>query len=188
MAHEDDEQEVIAEKPDTRSGFAVVIILSILLGILLTVVAAGGVLYYQKSSALHSEVTAARVELNAKSRVIDEMKVQIESLSRQMYALKEYSIARSGTSREKIEKAEKALKQESEAVEAQQNVAHSSEGKPGSEASTPATPALPPKVKRARPEGQDCELVGKSAEDQAATLKRCVGVMDPPKEKSGSGK
>ena len=32
-----------------------------------------------------------------------------------------------------------------------------------------------------KPEAENCELVGKSPEEQAATLRRCVGMMDAPK-------
>jgi hypothetical protein len=46
--------------------------------------------------------------------------------------------------------------------------------------------AVAPKVVRQKPEALSCELVGKSAEEQAATLKRCVGVMDTPREKSSA--
>lgn len=42
-------------------------------------------------------------------------------------------------------------------------------------------PVLP---KRAPVESFSCDIVGKSAEDQAAILKRCVGVMDAPPPKS----
>lgn len=42
-------------------------------------------------------------------------------------------------------------------------------------------PVLP---KRAPVESFSCDIVGKSAEEQAAILKRCVGVMDAPPPKS----
>jgi hypothetical protein len=47
-------------------------------------------------------------------------------------------------------------------------------------------PAAAPVVTKSKPVRQDCELVGKSPEEQAETLKRCVSLIDPPSRKAGS--
>ena len=36
-------------------------------------------------------------------------------------------------------------------------------------------------AKKKKPEAENCELVGKTPEEQAATLRRCVGMMDAPR-------
>ena len=50
-------------------------------------------------------------------------------------------------------------------------------------AAEPAVAAGKPEATRAgsgKPSGQSCDLVGKSAEEQAAILKRCVSLIEPP--------
>jgi len=71
-------------------------------------------------------------------------------------------------------------------VPAKPNIAVPSASKSNPVATTAPEVVTPvaPKGGRQKPEGLSCELVGKSAEEQAATLKRCVGVMDSPREKS----
>ena len=48
------------------------------------------------------------------------------------------------------------------------------------EITAPNSPVFPDSrvAKKNKPEGPNCELVGKSPEEQAATLKRCVSLMD----------
>lgn len=46
--------------------------------------------------------------------------------------------------------------------------------------------AAPAVVKPKSPPRQDCELVGKSPEEQAETLKRCVSLIDSPPRRAGS--
>ena len=94
-----------------------------------------------------------------------------------MHLLKEYSIAHSSRLGDKNKKPETAAPKTPEA----------SPPTPAAEAgSTPAASSpLPPKVRKPKPksDAQNCELVGKSAEEQAATLQRCVGAMDGGKVK-----
>jgi len=181
VATDREEAEVGEELPAVKPKLTMVVILAMLLGILLTLMATGGVLYYQRSSALQAEVHAARDELKGKSQELAEMKAQIEVLSRQMHALKEYSIAHSTAIGDKNTKTEVAAP------------AGDSGQKPGilpeAKASAGAPPAAEaPKLKKpkAKAEGQDCELLGKSPEQQAATLQRCVSMMNapPPRETS----
>ncbi len=176
---DDSEEPEVSEAPlETKPRFSVVIILSILIGVLLTVGVAGAYIHLQKSHALEEEVLAAREDLKEKSVALEEMKTQIEALSRQMNALKEFSIARSGSANEKTKKNEVPTP----AVEAAATVP--SPDVQGADV-VPAVP-VPPKIKKTRPkpDGQSCELVGKSPEEQAATLQRCVGVMDAPNDKT----
>ena len=179
MTVDREEPEVAAESPPAKSRLTIVVVLSMLLGILLTLTLAGGIVYYQNSTDLHAQLLAAGEQLKEKSQALDEMKAQIEVLSKQMHLLKEYSIARSSPLGDKNKKPEAAA---------------APEGAPASPAIEPAaTPAaapgaIPPKVRKPKPkpDGQNCELVGKSPEEQAATLQRCVGAMDGGKAKPRS--
>ena len=175
MATDREEPEADEAPPVVKPKLTILVILSMLLGILLTVMAGGGLLYYQQSSALKAELLAARDELKGKGQALDEMKAQIEVLSRQMYALKDYSIAHSTARSDKTRKTEVA----EPAGNVKQNPAPPAEVK---EAAGAPVLQEPPKVKKPKPkpEGPNCELVGKSAEEQAATLQRCVGMMDAP--------
>lgn len=179
------DSEVVEPAPAAKPGITVVVILSILIGVLLTVMVVGAFFYYQRSSELQSEVRSARDELKGKSVALDEMRAQIEALSRQIFALKEYSIARSSSG--KASGKEAAAPPASGGTEPGPPAAAETSkatASPAAEASKPDTAPLPPVRKvKAKPAGQSCELAGKSAEEQAAILKRCVNLMDSSGEK-----
>jgi hypothetical protein len=151
-----------------------------LLGVLLTVGIAGVFLHVEKNKALQAEVVSLRDEIKEKSLALDETSAQIEALSRQINALKECSVARSSPVGGKDKKEGSAPSAEAAANEPK---APETAEKAGSPEAPP-----PPKVKKPKPKpsSQNCELVGKSPEEQTATLKRCVGLLDSPKEKPGS--
>ena len=93
--------------------------------------------------------------------------------------LKEYSIAHSSAAGEKVKKAESDAPVLDNATLAAKS--------PGAiEASATPEPPIPPKAKKPQAVAQNCELVGKSPEEQAATLKRCVNLIDPPRDKPRS--
>lgn len=184
MTNDSEEPEVSEAPPVAKPRISVVIMLSMLLGVMLTVGVAGMLLHLRKSNALEKEMIAAREDLKEKSIALEEMKAQIEALSKQMNVLKEYSIARSSSPGEKNKKAESPVP----AADAKAITPPAADAKEGAVVpDVPVVPALPkvPK-KNVKPEGQSCELVGKSPEEQTATLKRCVGMMDMPKEKAGA--
>ena len=194
MAH--DEEAVVAEEqpPARLPKFTLVIIaLSVLLGVLLATIVVGGMSYVKKTRTLQAEVVAVKKDLQEKARLHENQQEQIEALSQQISALKEYSVARSGAGRGKEVKNGVPLPSVSEASGGAVN---SNEKAPTSakEVKTepmapaqPPVPPIPPKIKRASPEGQSCDLVGKSPEEQSLILKRCVGVMDsPPKGKAAA--
>jgi len=196
VINDSEETDVAEDTPASKPKFTPVIVLSLLLGILMTVVVVGGVLSYWRSKAVNAEMQALKMELKEKNRVHDDLQGQIEALSRQMATLKDYSVARSSAMVQARE-AQQGAKAEMDAgaVQTTPPVAveaslESGGGKPSASvaavqpaANSPA-PELP-KLKRNKPEGQSCELVGKSAEEQAAILKRCVGLMDTPKDAKG---
>jgi hypothetical protein len=91
-----------------------------------------------------------------------------------MSLLKDNAAARSGSASEKDKQKEGAAL-----------ATDGSESKsPGGKEKTGAPEAsVSPKAVKPKPPAQNCELVGKSPEEQAATLKRCVGLIDQPTPK-----
>ena len=177
MTSHNEASEIVEEAPGLGPKLTIVVILSTLLGVLLTVIVAGAFLYYENSKALRAEVLLAKDALKEKRLALDDMKAQIEVLSRQVYALKEYSIARSNSAGEKVKKKEI----DSPAVPDKAVFVPKS---PGSrETGRAPEPPIPPKAKKPQAVAQNCELVGKSPEEQAATLQRCVNLIDPPRDK-----
>jgi hypothetical protein len=206
----DSEEVVVEDAPRAKPRITPVIVLSVLLGGLMTVVAVGSVFSYQRAKAVNAEMQTLKNELKEKSRVHDDLQQQIEALSRQMDVLKEYSVARSNApapAREARAEAELNNKAEGKAdvkadVKAGAEVVTAPSAPAVSVVAPPARDKLqaseapvqpvviprspePAKMKRSKPDGQSCELVGKSAEEQAAILKRCVGLMDAPKDVKG---
>lgn len=173
MTPHSEEPEIAVEPPVAKSNISLVVVLSTSLGILLTVLAAGAYLHFQKSSAMQSELAAANEVLKEKNLLLDEMKAQIDVLSRQVHVLKEYSVARSHTAREKDKNSESADPAAGSVEDASKSPGE--KGKTGSQ----ELPA-PQSAKKKKPEADNCELVGKSPEEQAATLRRCVGMMEAP--------
>lgn len=184
MTTHDQESELIDEKPveapDLGSKFTIVVILSTLLGILLIAIITGAFLCYQNSKDLQAEVLAVKSSLKEKSLALEDMKAQNEVLSRQVNMLKDSSAARSNAAGEKVMKAEDA------SPSVVDNAAIAPKSPAGKEiGATPESP-ITPKAKKPQSVNQNCDLVGKSPEEQAATLQRCVNLLDPPSDKSRS--
>ena len=178
MTNEMKEPEITEETPVAKPRISIVIVLSVVLGILLAAGGAGVYLYLRQSRVLQSEMLSVKNELKKKSLALDEMKEQVEALSEQMNMLKEYSIARSGAAGEREKNAERAVPIE--------DVVQGSKPVDDAKGKTVAAEPPVPVAKKAKPTVQNCELVGKSPEEQASTLKRCVGLIDSPPEKPRS--
>ena len=179
MKPQSEKTDIVAEAPASKAKLTIVVVLATLLGILLTVIAAGAFLYQKKSTELEAEVLALRKELTAKTITLDEVQEQNATLSRHVKVLKGYAIARSVVASEKAtttESAAAAVKPVTSGPNLPATISGSSEA------------AIQPKAIKTKPQTQDCELVGKSPEAQAATLRRCVSLLDPPREKPRSGK
>lgn len=184
------------EKPDAAESaseasprFTPLVIVSMLLGFLLGLGCIFAYVGYERNRGLSAQIAAAREEIKRKNTAIEDMRGQVEALSRQIEALKEYSIARS---------------------KANGVGAAAREAKPSSPVDSPASTSLPAakssdvvRESPVRPAGrtgkpaaaketkqkddvQSCDLVGKPPEEQAATLKRCVRVMDSITETPGT--
>ena len=153
--------------PASPPKLTLVVILAALLGVLLTVIAAGAWLHYQQRAAWDAEVLTLKDALKKKAVALDEMQAQNATLGKQLKILKAYSIASSTAASDKSSKAE--------------SVAAPAEGEPKPKAA-PKTP-VSTKAKQAKAQPQDCELIGKTPEQQAATLQRCVSQIESPPAK-----
>ena len=172
MAINSEVPEIAEVVPEKNTKLSLVVVLSVFLGILLTLGGVGAVLHFRASNALRVELLTVRAELNKKNLALDDMQAQVIALSGQMSLLKDNAAARSVSASERAKQAA--------ATAAGGSEAKSPNGK--DKAGAPELPA-PPKVVKPKPAAQNCELVGKSPEDQATTLKRCVGLIDLPLSK-----
>lgn len=171
MTRENKDEEVIEAAPQPKPKLALVVILSILTGVLLTWAVGATVYHFQSGKALQAELAVAKEEAKRKTLMIDELQEQIAGLSKQIHALRDFSVAKaSGVAGEAIAAAGK-----------QQPPAEASPSTtPAGTTATKETPS-PPVAKKPKPAGLDCQLVGKSAEEQMATLQRCTKAMDGKK-------
>jgi len=168
-----EEAEILqAAPPVTKPRLSIVVVLAMLLGVLLTVLLVSAYFNFQRINALQDEVSLARSALKDKSQAVEEMKAQIEALSKQMSVLKEYSVARSAADR--VKKADNS---------APVVIGDTPATVPGKDHKNAQVVPTPAKTKKTNPESLNCELVGKSDEEQAATLERCVDVMESTDKK-----
>ena len=187
MAQDNEETEIVEQISGARPKFTLVIILSAVLFILMMSIAAGGVFFYRQNKIALEGIVAVKKDLKEKNRVIQELTGQIEALSRQMESLKKYAIARPSETQEKKERSESSVSQEAENTSLTVPAQTPQEKVSFPVSQKPVATSVEKSTVSAKPERLDCQLVGKSPEEQAATLKRCVGVMDAPAaRKSGT--
>lgn len=149
--------------PVVKPRLSSVILLSMALGALLALFSVFAYSWSQRIAALQSEVAVARDALNQKSRAVEDMRDQIEALSRQVNVLKEYSVARSAADRTR----------KAEAVAPAAGVEAARSEKPGAGSATTTKAMKATGISKTLNEA-NCDLVGKSAVEQEATMKRCV--------------
>lgn len=191
MANENDEAQVLEEAPKGRSGMLPVLVLSVLLGIVVVAGAIGAVLSYQSAKALRAELLAMKKEIAALREMsepkesslaletaLKDMKHQIETLSGQinvlMASVSEHSSPEGAAAKPE---AIGGTLSESASGDVIGPGLHEKEKSP--EAKSPTKAEAAPK----KPDVRNCDLIGKSPEEQAAILKRCVSLIDPPDEK-----
>lgn len=162
MNLQSEEVEVAPDVPVSQPKLTMVAILAALSGILLAIIAVGGWLLYQQRAVFDAEVLALKEALKNKNIALADQRAQNTSLAKQLKILKGYSIASSTAASEKPTAAEKAAP---------------ADPKPS------AAPKAPASAKAKKTMPQDCELVGKTPEQQAATLQRCVSQIDTPPAK-----
>lgn len=186
MIEDNEKPETPDSVPDAKPRFTPLVIVSMLFGFLLCLGSVGAYFGYQKNRGLAVEITKAREEIKKKEVALEDMKAQVEALSRQMSALKEFSVARSRGDAAGKAAPDASFPAAAPAVPPPENAKAAGKENAGSALRSDAT-LVPAKEKRAKPDAQNCELVGKSPEEQAATLKRCVSVMDDVAEKPRPG-
>ena len=152
--------EVIPEVPVRQPKLALVAILAALVGVLVTLIATGSWWHYQQRAAFDAQVQSLKDALKQRNVALADLQAQNASLAKHLNLLKGYSIASSTAAAVPATPAEHALPAGSEAPRA------SAAGK----------------TKKAKP--LDCELVGKTPEQQAETLQRCVNLIDKPPVKA----
>lgn len=158
-----EEIEVVPQVPASPAKLALVAILAALLGVSLTLLIVGVWLHYQQRAAWGEQVQTLQDVVQKNNIALSDLRAQNASLAKQLKLLKEYSIASSTSG---------------QTASAEPAAAAAGAVKPA--VSAAARPSAAGKAKRAR--AQDCELVGKTPEQQAATLRRCVGLIDPPSD------
>jgi hypothetical protein len=149
--------EVLSEAPASQPKLTLVAILAALLGVLVTLIATGSWWHYQQRAALDAQVQSLKEVVKQKNIALADLQAQNASLAKHLSLLKGYSIASSTFA----------------AAPAEHAVPAGSEARPTSASG---------KAKKAKP--LDCELVGKTPEQQAATLQRCVKRIDSAAAKS----
>lgn len=198
--HSDEESPDASPKRKFRLTPAVILIL--LCGIFFLLLVGGGIFHFQSSSALKAELAATKKDLSEKTALIDEVQVQGQDLSKQLNALRtEIAAAKAETA------AALAAAPPPPAVVAAPNppapavvsaktpetvagpaairplpaageLSSTTFDAPPEEIKKPEPLVRRPAAKRAKLVVQDCQLVGKAAEEQAATLQRCMQILD----------
>jgi len=181
MTAESNETDVVAEAPASRSGRLPLIILSALLGVVILAGVIGGVVSHQNTKALRAELLAVKSEIKtlkdasqprdtspALDMALKEMKGEVEALSGQIKALTASVAAHSAPE-------EPNAKSAGGETSAQSLQGKAKSPEPNGHVKAEAAPEKKPDVR-------NCNLLGKSPEEQAAILKRCVSLIDPPGE------
>jgi hypothetical protein len=174
MARESKEEEPVEAPPEIKPKLTLVVLLSALIGIFLTLLTVGAIYHFQSGKAVENELAVSKEEVRRKTLMLTEAQEQVTALSKQVHALREFSIARASGA------AEEAIVAGKQPTQAATPAATPAPASPDSEALKKEA-APPPVVKKAKPAGLDCQLVGKSAEEQMATLQRCTKAMDGKK-------
>ena len=151
--------EVAPDVPARPPKLAMLVVLATLVGILLAVIAVGAWLHYQQRAAWDAEVQALSEALKKKNIALADLQAQNASLGKQFKILKGHSIASSTAVSEKGAMAASAAP---------------ADPKPTAE----GAPKTPVSSKAKKTQRQDCELVGKTPEQQAETLQRCVSLIE----------
>lgn len=175
MSDESEASENVEAAPKAKSAVLMLIVLSVLLGIAVTAGIGGSVFYFRSAKAVSAELAAMKKEVaelkalvpkprpekddQALDAALNEMKNQIESLAAQIGVLMNSIAERTASEGAVIEQP------------VQKN------GASGKQDVRKAVTS-PKKI-----EVKDCNLIGKSPEEQAAILKHCVSLIDPRDDK-----
>ena len=181
MKSDANESVVVEEVASGKPRLSLALILVIVLGVLLAGSLAAVVWQVRSASALKSEVLALKKQLKEKTAAHDELQAKVtqlvdenENFSEQLGLLKEHAAASSSGTSNSQSKVECPTDPGSTSGKGAQQ-----EAVPGESAQS--EPVLPKRTKKPKSDKPNCELVGKTKEEQEETLKRCVSLIDLPK-------
>ncbi len=181
MKSDADESRVVEEVVSGKPRLSLTVILVIALGVLLAGSLVAIVWQVRSAATLRTEVLALKKQLKEKVAEHDESQAKVEQLideneklSEQVGLLKEYAVASSRGASSSQLKAECATAAGgTSGTEIKQEVVQGGTVQP--------EPELPKRTKKPKSDKPNCELVGKTKEEQEETLKRCVSLIDLPK-------
>ena len=175
MSDEGETSEIVEAAPKGKSGALSVIVLSVLLGIAVIAGIGSSVFYSRSAKSVTAEMAAMKKEVAALRALVqqpkpekvdpaldaalNDMKKQIESLSAQIGMLMTSVAERAALDGAA---AEQPVQQKAATANPEVRKAETSSKKI---------------------EVKNCNLIGKSPEEQAAILKHCVSLIDPRDEK-----
>jgi hypothetical protein len=157
------DEEPVPPAPEVKPRFTLIVVLSILLGVMLTLNIIGIIYHFQSRKGVEAALATAIEDARQKTLLLTGMQDQVAGLSKQIHALKDFSVARA-----------RAVAEEVSTTGKLEQPAHTAAPVP---VEAPIVIAKP-NVRKTPPGEMDCQLVGKSAEDRAETLKRCAAAMD----------
>ena len=188
MTSENNEAQIVEEAPKGRSGMLPVLALSVVLAMVVIAGAIGAGMFYQSAKASRAELLAMKKEIAAIKEMnepkdnglaletaLKDMKHQIETLTGQINVLMASVSEHAGPEESTGKSAVTGETSSEPASGAAVGAARKGEGK-SPEAQVPKKVESAPKKLEVR----NCDLIGKSPDEQAAILKRCVSLIDPP--------
>jgi hypothetical protein len=157
------------EAPPVKRKLKLVVALAATAALLFASLVAAAFLYHGQATRLQAQLAQVMTELNAKNLALTEAKAEAAALARELQAIKDQAEMHSGEGGERLAEAPPVA------------VADASPAAAASPAADDApAAAAPAKKAKAKPQGESCDMVGKSPAEQAATLRRCVTLMDKP--------
>lgn len=198
MTSESTEAEVVEDAPQGKARSLPMIVGAALLVTVLIVAVAGGLAGYLSARALRAELAAVKKEIKelkdlgqkdvpedntvVLEAALKDMKLQVEALTKQIGTLMASVAAHAEP--DEPPTAQGAGAQGKLPVPAVGEGGKPREGKtPEAKDSAKSSGAVVKKY-----DVRNCDLIGKSPEEQAAIMKRCVSLIDPPNEKGAPSK
>ncbi|MFZ2852840.1 MAG: hypothetical protein WAZ34_01850 [Rhodocyclaceae bacterium] len=198
MSSEHSDEESLDAPPKRKFRLTPAVILILLSSTFFLLLVGGSVFHFQSGSALKAELAATKKALSEKTALIDEVQAQGRDLSKQLSALRtEIAAAKAETAAALAALPPPAAaavavpSPPAPAVVPAKTPAAAVKPQPAaSELSNTTFDAPPDEMKKTAPVArraaaaraklavQDCQLVGKGAEEQATTLKRCMQILD----------
>ena len=174
-----------------------VLMLGVALGLLVIMMIGGTIYHFQSVSAVKAELAAARKEVGREAKTLAKAEEQVAALTRQIPPLKELVAVRTKElAAETLEKeAQQALVKAAQQALADYKLVAGKPATapailPAARAAAPAptaektgkdvppAPTPNPAEKKGTLVRLDCQIAGKSPEEQMETLKRCTQAMD----------